>query len=131
MINPDHFVYHAPTPTTSPKYAAIRTAEFECHMLVAQILTSSANAIPLTEADFDRVNATLREFAETIDRKCPPSADATAAIRCVRLARMAINEYIASRLSGFSTHIDCLAEAQRQLVLARFQASDAIACEGK
>lgn len=132
MMTPEqldnHFSYHAPTEETAPKYAAIRAAEFECHKLCGSLSMGEYTA---TLANYNEVNATLRTFAEIIDANAPDSADKEAAIRCVRLARNALNEHIASCIQSFPVHINMLAEASRQLVLARFQANSAIACGGK
>lgn len=124
----NHFSYHALTEETTPNYAAIRAAEFECHKLCGSMSMAEYTA---TAADYDTVNATLRTFAEVIDANAPDSADKAAAIRCVRLARNALNEHVASCLLSYPVHINMLAEASRQLVLARFQANSAIACGGK
>lgn len=113
---------------TLERYKAIRAAEFECHKMFAAI---GADDYTLAVKDCDTVNAITRAFAEAIDANAPDSADKTAAIRCVRLARNAANERIMSVVQGFPTHINCIAEARRQLVLARWQANSAIACGGK
>lgn len=122
------FSHHAPTEETAPKYAAIRAAEFECHKLGASLTMAEYTA---TTDDYAAINATLRAFAEAIDANAPDSADKTAAIRCVRLARNCFNEQVASAINGFPVHINMVAEGARQLVLARFQANSAIACGGK
>lgn len=127
-VNPDHFVYHAPTDDTAPRYAAIRAAERACHDVAGSLTMAEYTA---TEADYYVVNNTLRRFAEAIDAAAPDSADKTASIRCVRLARNALNEHIAACIGGFPTHINCIAEAARQLTLARWQANSAVACGGK
>lgn len=127
-INLDHFRYHAPTGETSPKYAAIRDAERVCHELVGSLYSSEY--FPATE-HYERINATLLTFAQSIDANAPDSADKTAAIRCVRLARNAMNEHLTCCLSGTPVRMNMLSEATRQLVLARFQANSAIACGGK
>lgn len=84
------------------------------------------------------VNLAAREFMVAIDTHAPDSADKTAAIRCVRLARNAANEALYAVPREKSTPIyawvtvDTMkAEAHRQIVLARFQACSAIACGGK
>lgn len=132
MMTPEqldnHFSYHAPTKETAQKYAAIRAAEFECHKLCGALSMAEYTATP---ANYNEVNASLRAFAEVIDANAPDSADKAAAIRCVRLARSALNEHLASCILGYPVHINMLAEASRQLVLARFQANSAIACGGK
>ena len=125
-INPDHFIHHAQTPETSPRYAAIREAEEGCHALIAFF-----SSRPVVQQDFMQVNSTLLTFAQVIDANAPDSADKTAAVRCVRLARNALNEHVASCLLGFPVHMNMLAEATRQIVLARWQANSAIACGGK
>ena len=127
-VNPDHFIYHAPNEDTAPRYAAIRAAEDACHDVVGSLTMAEYTA---TAADYTRVNSVLRVFAETIDSNAPDSADKTAAYRCVRLARNALNEHIAASMGNFPTRINCLAEATRQLVLARWQANSAVACGGK
>ena len=132
MLSPEQldnwFLYHPLTDETRPKYAAVRAAEFECHKLGASLTMAEYTA---TAADYDRINATLRTFAEAIDANAPDSDDKSAAIRCVRLARNCFNEQVASCLLGFPVHINMVAEGSRQLVLARFQANSAIACGGK
>lgn len=125
-VNPDHFVYHAPNEDTAPRYAAIRAAEDACHNVVDSLTGHIA-----TEADYIRVNSALRVFAETIDSNAPDSADKTAAYRCVRLARNALNEHIAASINDFQPRMNLLSEAVRQLVLARWQANSAVACGGK
>ena len=124
----NHFSYHAPTAEQQIRYAAIRAAEFECHSLCGSLTSAGYTATSATYAD---VNAVTRTFAEVIDANAPDSADKTAAIRCVRLARNAMNEHVASCLGGFPVHNNMLFEAGRQLTLARFQANSAIACGGK
>lgn len=123
---------------TAPKYAAIRAAEFECHRLLGELETNVAQMLAegftnggATASDCERVNAATRNFVKTIDANAPDSADKTAAIRCVRLARNAANEWIMHLVSGFPLYIDNIGEARRQLVLARWQANSAIACKGK
>lgn len=125
------FTYHPPTDEQKPKYAAIRDAELRCRDLEKHGTVTH-----------DRVNATLRDFVGVIDAHAPDSADKTAAIRCVRIARNALNEALvlcdivanaaAPSLRGQAAVIDVLLdEAGRQLCLARWQANSAIACGGK
>lgn len=144
MMTPDQldnwFRYHAPTDETRPKYAAIRVAEEAAHVAIAHVKAGrawdgDANGIvtPDTKADFQRlayayVNQTCRAFAVVIDQSAPDSADKSAAIRCVRLARNCVNEGVAL---GLAADVFCWTQAQEQLRLARFQANSAIACGGK
>lgn len=126
------FTYHAPTGETGPKYIAITAMERTC----AELLT-------MPELTHDRVNATLRKFVELIDESAPDSADKTAAIRCVRIARNAINEAIvqATRSEHPATHCLWVCEydavslpcriAIHELIKARWQANSAIACGGR
>lgn len=125
----DHrFNYHAPTEETRPKYAAIRAAEFECHQLAANIRLAGND---VDTGAYAVVNSTLRAFAEAINDNAPDCADKTAALRCVGLARNCLNEQVASVTQGFPVYIDLVAEAHRQIVLARFQANSAVALDGK
>lgn len=132
----NHFLPPPPNEETAPKYAAIRAAEFECHKAFAVIRArayplSDPSTAPLTPADCDEVNCLTRAFAVAIDTNAPDSADKSAAIRCVRLARNAMNEYIMANAIGFPLHIASDDEARRQLVMARWQANSATACGGK
>lgn len=128
------FTYHPPTDETGPKYAAIRESEMRCHKAFAKILNPKTvdppRDAPLAE-DCETVNRVTRNFAEVIDAFAPDSADKSAAIRCVRLARNAMNEWIMSQVVGFPLHIDSAGEATRQLVMARWQGNSAVACGGK
>lgn len=122
------FTYHAPTPETAPKYTAIRDAE-ECAASCMTALLNGGGA-----ATHDVVNARCRAFAETIDALAPDSADKSAAIRCVRLARNAMNEalVVASKFGPEDALVIILVrEAASELRRARWQANSAIACGGR
>ena len=132
------FTYHAPTPETGPKYLAIREAEIASARPIVAILNGSTII-----ATHDEVNAACRAFAEAIDANVPDSADKSAAIRCVRLARNAANEAIVTmnherREAGHvawerpsRTVVTLCREAESELRRARWQANSAIACGGK
>lgn len=132
------FTYHPPTEDVAPKYAVIRKAEQEVHSLLGEFRlrahhrNTGQSAQGFDAADCDRVNAVTRAFAETIDAHAPESADKSAAIRCVRLARNAANEWVMANASpGFPLYVDNLVIAQEEAVKARWQANGAIACGGK
>ncbi len=125
------FTYHQPTDETAPKYAAIRAAEDRCHEAIRlvewEIGPDSAQCHKVINEDFER-------FAVAIAERCPPGDDMNAALRCVRLARNAMNEGIAQGNNPRHPHMNgsfLLIEAQRQLTLARWQANSAIACGGR
>lgn len=120
------FTYHAPTEETAPKYAAINAAkDLFVNEVVAAITTEG-----MVQDRFDKINKAARAFSETIDVNAPDSADKTAAIRCVRIARNAANEAIAQ--AGNEILEKHLAQVFAQNVLAsRWQANSAIACGGK
>lgn len=120
------FTYHAPTEETAPKYAAIREAEIDCGSCISAILNGGALAA------HEHVNARCRDFAEVIDACAPNSADKSAAIRCVRLARNAMNEAIvkAGQRGTGNEVIELCRHAERELRAARWQANSAIACNG-
>lgn len=117
------FTYHPPTDETRPKYAAILDAQ-----RAAALAFHNAPGKADRSAAFFDVNATTRFFVEVIDANAPDSADKTAAIRCVRLARNAINEALVS----FDTEHRLLFDvAIAELLKARWQANSAIACGGR
>ena len=146
MITPEQLenwtVYHAVTDDTGPRYAAIRDAERAFHdavfVAVYDIREQHKTNPPKYAVAYDEVSLAARMFIEVIDAQAPDSADKTAAIRCVRLARNAANEALYAAVGEIDTPIhkwvnaDTMeAEAHRQAVLARFQANSAIACGGK
>lgn len=126
------FTFHPPTDGQGAKYIAITAMERTC----AEMLTMPG----LTH---DQVNATLRKFVELIDEAAPDSADKTAAIRCVRIARNAMNEAIVQAVRAEHPASHCLwvcdygsvslpcQLAIHELAKARWQANSAIACGGK
>jgi len=125
------FTYHAPTPEQAPKYAAIRQAE----QVVADIIDGfdaehpHANDIGGTKF-YSAVNEATHGFAKAVLEHCPPSADASASIRCIRLVRNALNEFLAMQARGvYAGRV--LAIAGDELYKARWSASSAIALEGK
>ena len=146
------FVGHPPTDETRPLYAAIRDAEHALHTEVfnavyvaggrviasygtdLDALHEAARTVTAAEL-FDRVNASARAFAIAIDASAPESADKTAAIRCVRLARNAANEAVVAACAeqaGMPVRVWASAQsllnvAHAEIVKARWQANSAIA----
>lgn len=90
----DPFHYIPPTPTTAPKYAAIRTGESNARDRIGIALNPANNFD--RQAKFDHICEACREFADLIESTCPQSADTTTAIRSVRLVRMRANESVTS-----------------------------------
>lgn len=132
------FTYHAPTEVTGPKYAAITQFEYECRDLFMHSVTHND------------INSKLRQFTELVDELAPDSADKTAAIRCIRIARNAANEalMLAGKLDSPTMPLDVYGSraiatsqeraislaattARQQLLMARWQANSAIALDGK
>jgi hypothetical protein len=114
------FTFHAPTEEQKPKYKAITDAEKQ--------IASRFSGVDFSHDDVNRV---LREFVELIDSLAPDSADKTAAIRYVRLARNALNESIVLRGKDEATSKWCRRIAVEELRKARWSANSAIACGGK
>ena len=113
------FTYHPPTDETRPKYAALTKAQ-------QAVRTFEDRPTPT----HDEINSCLRQFVELIDVSAPDSADKTAAVRCVRIARNALNEAVV--IGWTSDDGEALRElAANELLKARWQANSAIACGGK
>jgi len=126
----DHwFTYHPPTDETSPKYAAIAAAE----IALALIFRDQTHLVDAGESpNFQEITYAIRGYADVINRDAPDSADKTAAIRCVRLGRMAANEcLVAIKDCRKMAAIELSKLAQAEWTKARWQACAAIACEGK
>jgi len=103
MPNPDLFVYHAPNSDTEPRYKAIADSWGWCHRILDRVMENfvviESPAVPTPDA-YAEVNAACKAFYDVIQKVCPPSADRSAAERCVRLARMKANEAMHSSLPG-------------------------------
>jgi hypothetical protein len=122
-----YFTYHAPTEEQKPKYANITSARDACATKLAGAFVSYQST-GKNATYFDVVNKATREFAEVIDANAPVSADTTAAIRCVRLARNAANQALTEPVNSlvvFAAIVDA------ELFKAQWQANSAIALEGK
>lgn len=126
------FTYHAPTDETAPKYAAIRASEQNVILDVTQTSYEGVSVVVL----HGRINVACKHFAMVIDAQAPDSADKTAAIRCVRLARNLFNEWAAESSKptserAWSDPRTLFVAAELELCKARMQANSAIACGGK
>lgn len=113
------FKYHPPTPETAPKFAAIGKAYSDSVDVFVWALEQTVREPQV----FNEVSRVLRTFVETIDTVCPSCADASAAVRCVRLARNGMNDILMRKDTSLSFVYD-------QLLAAKFQANSAIACAG-
>ena len=114
---------------TASKYAAIRRAENNCWISIQQGIYENLGLPRL----YALINEECKKFAIVIDNLAPDSADKTAAIRCVRLARNAFNESVTvpTNQDGKRDHLAWLfTVGQTELVKARWQANSAIACNG-
>lgn len=126
------FTYHAPTDETAPKYAAVRDAEMAC---IASITQTHYEVGGDVRQVYDEINRVTRRMAEIIDAQAPDSADKTAAIRCVRLARNLFNEWATQVATPkerrtWSAPEILFSAAELELCKARMQANGAIACGG-
>ncbi len=92
----DPFHYIPPSPTTAPKYAAIRDATNAADEAIAGALFDFDVSKADKAACFDTICAAAKSLHDVIEATCPPSADTTTAIRSVRLARMRANESVTS-----------------------------------
>jgi len=130
-LNPAEFTYHPPTATTTPLYAAVRKAEVQASVLIETAVRAGAGP------NFGLITAAILDYAAVICEVAPDCADRDAALRAVRLARMALNEAMvgAPRVCyqhGVLTQPHPLlqrgADALRE---ARWWACSAIACNVK
>lgn len=121
MPIPDLFAYIAPNDDTAPRHQRIREAQAACAASIEEDIVTFD--VP-PQARFARVSAACKRFHDELIAVCPPSADLSAAIRCVRLARMAANEAIAQPAYRQRRHADLAAD---QLTLARWQACASVA----
>lgn len=119
------FTYHAPNDETKPKYAAIAAAVKATEAALSEARFGLVAGERASQDRFEMVTKACRALVEAIDEHCPPCADATAAIRCVRLARNAANDILCGKQDAAFHHI-----MNAELIKARYQANAAIACGG-
>lgn len=101
------------------KHNLISSAHIEFCASIIRIYTGPS--------DYDEVNEAGKAFAEAIKEHAPPSADRTAAIRCVRLACMALREVGLSEKRTPEVASDLTKAAMVDALKAKWQASAAIA----
>lgn len=88
------FAWHPPTDEQRPKYQQLQIGFMA---VVERAKASFAEATYGVRADqdvFDNFTKTVTAYAELIEELCPPSADRTAALRCLRLAHNAVNDIL-------------------------------------
>ena len=123
----DDFTYHAPNEHTAPRYALLREQAILAKSVISKAHNYGRRAIIdglSAQSFYDAVNETCLEFASLCEKLCPPSSDLSAAIRCIRLVRMYVNETISTD-TPVSWEKDGF--INMQLLLARMQACSAIA----
>ena len=120
MPNPDLFTYIAPTDDTAPRYQRIRAAETACSSAISHNIYDHQVSLQLR---FQRIAEACQALHTELIAVCPPSADLSAAVRCVRIVRMAANEAVAQPHSRDR----CATLAADNLALARWQACAAVA----
>jgi len=89
----DPFGYIPPNARTAPLYAAIRAAHVHAIECCTYCIEQAGGEIPAASLH-ETVSDACRKFHDAIEASAPPSPDTSAALRCVRLARMAANEAI-------------------------------------
>lgn len=86
----DEFVYHPPNSVTAPRYKAIREQE---QRTVARVQDAISGDLTLQQT-FDEINRSTKEYYDLLTAVVPECSDKDTALRCVRLARMALNESV-------------------------------------
>lgn len=127
------FVYHPPTEEQVPKYQKLNLA-FGAVMSSGREIIRNRPKERAEQERFDGFSKTCEAYHDLIVELCPESADRTAAIRCLRLARNAINDILCGTERdfphGLSQHPFSLV-FETELVKCRYQANASIALEGK
>jgi hypothetical protein len=134
MPNPDFFGYQPPNADTSPRHARIDAAADTAQKAITAALDGFIDANALMTgaagkpgpAQYGMINNACRDLVAEMQAVCAPSADLSAAIRCVRLARMHANNALRVDANCFEPAEDAK-HAQLQIKQARFQAKAAIA----
>ena len=135
----------------------VNEADKDRHVKIrdAETVCAEAVSVAIQAGDFPAITTATFAFATVINEQAPESVDKTAAIRCVRIARMAANEavlFARKADAGFNElrSVDdpgglrriaaqdheqaanqCGGLALQHLTLARYQASASVALGGK
>jgi uncharacterized protein (DUF849 family) len=134
------FTYVPPNEETTPKYKRIRLAESSVYWVLADIdsilMPSPGRPTSTRDESFANITDACRTLAIAILEECPDCADRTAAFRCLRLARNAMNEFTQLAFIALEGHApepsnELLTIARMELQKARWQACSAIALGGK
>ena len=94
----DLFTYHPPTAITTSLYAAVRKAEVQTSVLIEIAIDASGGP------NFSLITAATLDYAAVICEVAPNCDDRAAALRAVRLARMAFNEAVVGAHGGEYRH---------------------------
>lgn len=138
----DPFTYQPPNERTAPLYAAIRAAHVHAIECCTYSVEQAGGEFPAAGL-YETVNEACKRFHDCIEASAKPSADTSAALRCVRLARMAANEAIALAVADahasredpgvlHAPNLDIDENVRRcldNLIAARWQACAAIALD--
>jgi hypothetical protein len=124
------FTYHPPTEADKVKHKKLIEAHTACHNVYNLVMFDSRGAELTWPTLFKRIAEATKAFALIVNDVAPGSADKSAAIRCLRLARMAANEaLLAQRHGEASEAAHFMVMATDELFKARWQASAAIALD--
>jgi hypothetical protein len=117
----------------TPDQERAQAAVSKAHADADDLLSRLAKLDPVLTCDVDAVNGALFALALAIETNAPESADKSAAIRCVRLARMAALEFISARQAdpAEKPRTGLTTMALWEIDKARWQANSAIALDGK
>jgi len=116
----DPFRYIAPSSTTAPIHEELRTAEAKAQLGISAAWDRVADGSMAFDV-YENINDATKELHEAIRLLAPPSADTSAALRCVRLARMLANEAVKKSWQRG------IVLASDELTKARMQACAAVA----
>lgn len=134
MPIPDIFGYQPPNDDTRPRHARVDVAVDACVKVFSETLDDGIDpydvltvaAPKATGAQFAAITDACRALVESMESVCLPSADLSASIRCVRLARMFANNALVAT-GGRLDSVEDRRQALLQLKQARFQAKACIA----
>lgn len=126
----NHWFKHRDLMPLKVSEEAIRIKEEAAYVLAADICNSERYQLHAPDG-FLEVTRVMRELAEAINDNAPESADKSAAIRNVRLAREALNDLLSQVGTGSVVVGPAYEDARRNITEARRNANAAIALEGR
>lgn len=132
-IYDDLFTWHPPSEAQKEAYGKLQMAFLAVLEVGKRVVREQEYTQRAPQASFDDFTGACKGYALLIEELCPSSADRTAAIRCLRLARNAMNDILcgARHFPHGISQEPFMVIFETELIKCRYQANASIALGGR